>query len=219
MSISEDIDLYDFIKFSYRKYILICAITLLSIVSGGLFCYFNSDKLTVTMDVIPKIYPPFFYTSCNDDNECRDEMFKTLLASKLDSVFVIDKVKKSNLFTVKSTFNKADDQLIKYNLSSLNSELIKWYSDDVNSTIQELDKLQNDKKATETIARMVLIATTTKRYLDSNDIIVFSQPVYSQLYSTRLVLIISVLLGLTFSFLCLMTIYSWQEKKRLQPLQ
>lgn len=145
-------------------------------------------------------------------------MFKTLLASKLDSGFVIDKVKKAT-FTVKSIFNKADDHLIKYNLSSLNSELIKWYSDDVNSTIQELDKLQNDKKATETIARMVLIATTTKRYLDSNDIIVFSQPVYSQLYSTRLVLIISVLLGLTFSFLCLMTIYSWQEKKRLQPLQ
>lgn len=55
MSVGEDIDLIEFMKFSCRKYTLIIVVILLFIISGGLFYYLNGDKTTVTMNVTPKM--------------------------------------------------------------------------------------------------------------------------------------------------------------------
>ena len=63
MSSNEEIDLLDFIKYAFNKYLLISFIVFFCIVIGGVFCYINNDKVTLTLDITPKVYSPFFYAT------------------------------------------------------------------------------------------------------------------------------------------------------------
>lgn len=213
MSSNEEIDLLDFIKYAFNKYLLISFIVFFCIVIGGVFCYINNDKVTLTLDITPKVYSPFFYTSCNDDVECRSEIFKTLLVSRVDSRFSVNENKKSNTLNLKALVSRNEANEIENSLLSLNAALNAWYADDVDNVLQELNARHADNKSTETLSRAYLIAVATKRYLDKGDIVIISEPVVVARYNTTMVLLLSALVGLIFSLLLVMLSYHNRQEE------
>ncbi|MBC6556351.1 hypothetical protein GW721_10260 [Citrobacter braakii] len=213
MSSNEEIDLLDFIKYAFNKYLLISFIVFFCIVIGGVFCYINNDKVTLTLDITPKVYSPFFYTSCNDYVECRNEIFKTLLVSRVDSRFSVNENKKSNTLNLKALVSRNEANEIENSLLSLNAALNAWYADDVDNVLQELNARHADNKSTETLSRAYLIAVATKRYLDKGDIVIISEPVVVARYNTTMVLLLSALVGLIFSLLLVMLSYHNRQEE------
>ncbi|KYC17106.1 hypothetical protein WM45_18245 [Citrobacter sp. AATXR] len=213
MSSNEEIDLLDFIKYAFNKYLLISFIVFFCIVIGGVFCYINNDKVTLTLDITPKVYSPFFYTSCNDDVECRNEIFKTLLVSRVDSRFSVNENKKSNTLNLKALVSRNEANEIENSLLSLNAALNAWYADDVDNVLQELNVRHADNKSTETLSRAYLITVATKRYLDKGDIVIISEPVVVARYNTTMVLLLSALVGLIFSLLLVMLSYHNRQEE------
>ena len=207
MSSNEEIDLLDFIKYAGKKYLLISVVVVFSMIIGGAFCYLNKDKVVLTLDLTPKVYSPFFYTSCNDDIECRNEIFKTLLMSQIDSRFTINENKKNNTLNLKASVSKNETNELENSLLSLNAALNAWYADNVDNVLQELKGARADSKSTETLSRAYLIAAATKRYLDQGDIVIMSESVVAKRYNTGLVLLLSALAGLMFSLLLVMLSY------------
>ncbi|EHL2886695.1 hypothetical protein KDH02_004480, partial [Salmonella enterica] len=167
---------------------------------GGGVNYYNKNKLTATVEITPAIYSPFFYISCNDDVVCRNKTFQTLLSSYVGDGFIIKAVGKSNSIKLKKIFHKGECNKIENNLFSLRSKLKSWYTDDIESFFQESMNLDIENKKTETFSRMYFVATTTKRYLEHDNIIIMSKPKYTSLYDARLIFFLSGLLGLTCSF-------------------
>ena len=213
MSSNEEIDLLDFIKYAFNKYLLISFIVFFCIVIGGVFCYINNDKVTLTLDITPKVYSPFFYTSFNDDVECRNEIFKTLLVSRVDSRFSVNENKKSNTLNLKALVSRNEANEIENSLLSLNAALNAWYADDVDNVLQELNARHADNKSTETLSRAYLITVATKRYLDKGDIVIISEPVVVARYNTTMVLLLSALVGLIFSLLLVMLSYHNRQEE------
>ena len=201
MSSNEEIDLLDFIRYAFNKYLLISFIVFFCIVIGGVFCYINNDKVTLTLDITPKVYSPFFYTSCNDD------------VSRVDSRFSVNENKKSNTLNLKALVSRNEANEIENSLLSLNAALNAWYADDVDNVLQELNARHADNKSTETLSRVYLITVATKRYLDKGDIVIISEPVVVARYNTTMVLLLSALVGLIFSLLLVMLSYHNRQEE------
>ncbi|EJN4070718.1 hypothetical protein NP681_004501 [Salmonella enterica] len=201
-------DLFDFVKYSFRNYIFVLTVTVLTIITGAVFCFIHKEEYKVNIEVRPKIFPPYFYASCLDEVECKNKMFEEWLLSIVGHDFDISTKRANNVFLLTASFNNALPPRQLFFLSSLlRSEIKKWYIYDIEHLMDEFKNLNDCQKSTEILNRILLMIPVIKKFLNKDDIIFISNPVCLPLYNATLVFIASVISGLMISILCLYVKY------------